>query len=96
MLTFLILVQLLMLIGGKIFMADLSALTARVDSFVTLVAGIQSDYENLKARIDELEGQIDPEIQAKIDAEVAKLDARFSELTALDESFPVVEPSPEG
>ena len=71
---------------------DFAALTAKVDGVVAVVAGIQEDYTNLKAEIDALRAQIDPQAQAKIDALVAKLDAGLAQLTALDQSVPPIPP----
>lgn len=81
-------------IGDKKQMTDLTKLSAKVDAIAVVLPNIAADYDQLKAEIEKLKGEIDPDIQANIDALAAKLDVSLSALKGLDDSVvpPVVEP----
>jgi chromosome segregation ATPase len=80
----------------KKIMIDLTALTAKVDAVAAVIPGIAADYAELKAEIAALTGQIDPTLQAKLDALTAKLGTSVAALVVLDNSVvpPVVPPTP--
>lgn len=78
----------------KKIMLDLTQLIDEVDAITAIIPGIASDYAQLKAAIEDLQGQIDPEAQEKVDALVAKLDTGFAALKQLDDSIVPPEPEP--
>jgi len=80
--------------GDQKLMTDLTALVAKVDAIAAVVPNIQTDYETLKAEIEALKGQLEPDLQAKIDALTAKLGESVAALAAVDETVPVVPPPP--